>query len=61
MKQEKKMKWKNNSTRKTGNFAAKLHFNPKTESGPSDAEDTHHLINHHNFDYDMASFDKTTI
>ena len=46
---------------KPGYVSAKLNFNSKSESDPSEGDDTDHLIKHPNFDGDMAYFDKTTV
>ena len=46
---------------KPGNVAEHLHSNLESESGPSNTEETCNLSKSHNFDDDMAFFDKTTI
>ena len=37
-----------------------MHFNSETEIDPSDTDKTHYLSEYHNFDDEMATFDKTT-
>ena len=47
--------------KKTRIYLTKLNFNSESESGLSDGEETNHMSKHHNFDNDMASFDKKIV
>ena len=46
---------------KPGDVSAKLNSNSDSNIDPSDGDVTYHLIKHYNFDYEMASFYKTTV